>query len=59
MDVRTFMRDDRGSQFIENGLWIALVVLTLAGAGLSLAKTIDGKYGEIGEKIQVADIPQP
>lgn len=59
MNVRTFIRDDRGSQFIENGLWIVLVVLSLAGAGLSLAKTIDGKYGEIGEKIQIAEIERP
>lgn len=54
-----FIRDERGAQFLENGMWIALVVLGLAGAGLSLAKTIDGKYGEMEQKIQVLNIPQP
>ena len=43
----------------ENGMWIALVVLGHAGAGLSLAKTIDGKYGEMEQKIQILNIPQP
>ncbi|PTQ51594.1 MAG: hypothetical protein HSCHL_1297 [Hydrogenibacillus schlegelii] len=59
MDVRTLIRDERGTQFLENGMWIALVVLGLTGAGLSLAKTIDGKYGEMEQKIQILNVPQP
>ncbi|MCG0278206.1 MAG: hypothetical protein L5656_06705 [Thermanaeromonas sp.] len=32
-----FLRDQRGSAFIENGLWIIVVVLLVAGAGYALA----------------------
>ncbi|MBE3580776.1 MAG: hypothetical protein IMW96_03920 [Thermoanaerobacteraceae bacterium] len=31
------LRDQRGSAFIENGLWIIVVVLLVAGAGYTLA----------------------
>lgn len=54
-----FIRDERGTQFLENGMWIALVILVLAGAGLSLAKTFDGKYVEMDQKIQFLEIPKP
>ena len=57
MDVRTFIRNDRGSQFIENGLWIALVVLTLAGAGYGLASTIKGKYTSIDNSVKNVNVP--
>jgi len=41
--IRRVVVDEKGSSFIENGLWIALVVLALAGAGLGLANTINNK----------------
>lgn len=57
--IKTFMKDESGSQFIENGLWIGLVVLALAGAGYALASTLKGKYGDIEgaiDKVKVPDI---
>lgn len=55
--LKTLLKDENGSQFIENGLWIGLVVLTLAGAGVALAKTINGKYADIGDKIDKVTVP--
>lgn len=55
--LKTFLKDESGSQFIENGLWIGLVVLTLAGAGVALAKTISGKYTDINGAIGNVEVP--
>lgn len=55
--LKTFLKDENGSQFIENGLWIALVVLTLAGAGYGLAKTINSKYTSIDNSVQNVTVP--
>ena len=35
--IKRVVKDDRGSAFIENGLWIIVVVLIVAGAGYALA----------------------
>lgn len=55
--LRPILVDERGSSFIENGLWIALVVLTLAGAGLGLAKTINNKYTSINSTVNSVQVP--
>ena len=55
--LKAFIKDEHGSQFIENGLWIGLVVLTLAGAGVALAKTINSKYGAIDTEINKVTVP--
>lgn len=55
--LKTFLKDENGSQFIENGLWIGLVVLALAGAGYALANTIKGKYGAIETQINNVEVP--
>ena len=49
--IKTVLSNEKGSTFIESGLWIALVVLVMAGAGITLANTMDGKFEAIGEKI--------
>ena len=35
--INSILSDERGSTFIESGLWIGLVVLVMAGAGIVLA----------------------
>ena len=34
--IKGVMKDDRGSAFIENGLWIIVVVLIVAGADYAI-----------------------
>lgn len=55
--IRRVLVDERGSSFIENGLWIALVVLALAGAGLGLANTINNKYSAINSTVNSVQVP--
>ena len=47
------LKDQRGSSFLENALWIILFVLTIAPFVLSLATTTGSKFegmaGRIGE----------
>jgi len=46
--IKRVVKDDRGSAFIENGLWIIVVVLIVAGAGYALAHDgIEQKFSEI------------
>jgi Flp pilus assembly pilin Flp len=33
--IKTVLSNEKGSTFIESGLWIALVVLVMAGAGVA------------------------
>lgn len=37
---------------LEGGLWIALVVLSLAGAGISLANTLHDKFDQVDAKLE-------
>jgi len=56
--IKGVMKDDRGSAFIENGLWIIVVVLIVAGAGYTLAnKGISPKLDNIQTTIK--DVPVP
>jgi Flp pilus assembly pilin Flp len=50
--IKTVLSNEKGSTFIESGLWIALVVLVMAGAGMALAGTMDGSFGDIKGKIE-------
>ncbi len=56
--VKTILSDERGTTYIESGLWIALVVLVVAGAGVTLAGTISEKFGDI-EKAIIEGVPVP
>ena len=57
--VKTILSDERGTTYIESGLWIALVVLVVAGAGVSLAKVMESKFGEIEGIINEVTVPDP
>lgn len=56
--IKRVMKDDRGSAFIENGLWIIVVVLIVAGAGYALANEgIEKKFSEIKGTMTSVDVP--
>jgi len=40
--IKSIFIDKRGLTLIEPGLWIALVMLAMGGAGYSLAKAMTG-----------------
>lgn len=53
-----FLKDERGSAFIENGLWIIVVVLLVAGAGFVLANEgIKAKFDDITDHIGGVSLP--
>lgn len=53
-----FIKDERGSAFIENGLWIIVVVLLVAGAGYALANQgIKAKFDGIQQTVTNVDVP--
>ena len=49
--VKTVLSNEKGSTFIESGLWIALVVLVMAGAGMALAATMKNSFSGIETEI--------
>jgi Flp pilus assembly pilin Flp len=51
--------NEKGSTFIESGLWIALVVLVMAGAGVALANTMGTKFGQIEGVMDGITVPNP
>jgi Flp pilus assembly pilin Flp len=51
--------NEKGSTFIESGLWIALVVLVMAGAGVALANTMGTKFGQIEGIMENVTVPAP
>jgi len=55
--VKTILSDERGTTYIESGLWIALVVLVLARAGVALADAVQFKFGQIEEVMNGIDVP--
>ncbi len=57
--VKTVLSNEKGSTFIESGLWIALVVLIMAGAGVALAKIMDKKFLDIGGIMEKVTVPNP
>lgn len=44
--------NDRGTSILEGGLWIALVVLGLTGAGVSMAETLQNKFSQVDTKLK-------
>lgn len=57
--IKEILMDDRGSAFIENGLWIIVVVLIVAGAGYSLANGgIKSKFTDIQSTMSSVQTPQ-
>ena len=56
--LKRWLLDDRGSSFVENGLWIGLIVLTMAGAGYTLANTLKDKYSQIDSTIKGVTVPK-
>jgi Flp pilus assembly pilin Flp len=57
--VKTVLSNEKGSTFIESGLWIALVVLVMAGAGVALANTMGTKFGQIEGVMDGITVPNP
>jgi len=57
--IKTVLSNEKGSTFIESGLWIALVVLVMAVAGVALAGTMEEKFKEIGTKMDDVTVPVP
>lgn len=56
--LRKLVSDRRASSFIENGLWIIVVVLLVAGAGYMLAsRGIKPKLEEIQSTINSVQVP--
>ena len=52
------LKDERGSAFIENALWIIVVVLLVAGAGYILANQgIKTKFNEITDYVGDVNLP--
>ena len=57
-NLASLLRDERGSTFIESGLWIAIVVLVMATAGYNLANTMKGKFSEIQNNVSSIAVPK-
>jgi len=57
--IKTVLSNEKGSTFIESGLWIALVVLVMAVAGVALANTMSEKFGGIEEAMDGVTVPKP
>ena len=51
-----FMKDERGD-FIQNGLWIVIVVLLVAGASLAFAGSLKDKFDGIKESVDDVTVP--
>ena len=57
--IKEMLADNRGSAFIENGLWIIVVILIVAGAGYALANGgIKTKFTEIQSTVTSVQTPQ-
>ncbi|NHM26978.1 Flp family type IVb pilin [Desulfofundulus sp. TPOSR] len=55
---KRFLSDERGNAFIENGLWIIVVVLLVAGAGYALANQgIKSKFDQIQNQVTSTPVP--
>jgi len=57
--IKTVLSNEKGSTFIESGLWIALVVLVMAVAGVALANTMSEKFGDIEGAMDGVPVPEP
>lgn len=55
--ARRIMGNQRGNTFLENGVWIILIVFALAVAGAALALAVSGKYTELTNVIKNITVP--
>lgn len=55
--TKRILGNQRGGGFLENGLWIILIVFVLAVAGGALAVAIAGKYTSLEQSISNMSIP--
>lgn len=56
--IKRLWKDEKGNAFIENGLWIIVVVLLVAGAGYSLANQgIKEKFTQIQTQVTGTEVP--
>ena len=52
------LKDRRGSGFIENALWIIVVILAVAGAGYALANSaLKPKLNDVSGKVNGVSVP--
>ena len=51
-----FIKDERGD-FIQNGLWIIIVVLLVAGASLAFAGSLSDKFDDIKNSVDDVTVP--
>ncbi|MCL6479094.1 MAG: hypothetical protein K6T65_11880 [Peptococcaceae bacterium] len=52
-----FFKDQRGSSFLENALWIILFVLAIAPFVLNLATATGSKFESMAERIGEVGTP--
>lgn len=55
--VKRILGNERGNVFLENGVWIILIVFVLAVAGAALAVAITGKYAELTSVLSGISVP--
>lgn len=55
--TKCILGNQRGNTFLENGLWIILVVFLLAGAAAALGVVVSGKYTALGDALKSISIP--
>ncbi|OIQ59759.1 hypothetical protein MOTE_10150 [Moorella thermoacetica] len=55
--LKKLVLEEKGSTFIESGLWIAIVVLVMATAGYNLANTMKDKFTGISNTVNSISIP--
>ena len=56
--LASLLADERGSTFIESGLWIAIVVLVMATAGYNLSNPMKSKFTEIQNTVSAITVPR-
>ncbi|SMB95710.1 Flp pilus assembly protein, pilin Flp [Thermanaeromonas toyohensis ToBE] len=55
--MKKILRDQRGSTFIENALWIILFVLAISPFLVTLATAIGTKFTEMASRINSIGTP--
>ncbi|CFX15318.1 Uncharacterized [Syntrophomonas zehnderi OL-4] len=55
--AKRLLSNQKGNTFLENGLWIVLIVFALAVAGGALALVVSGKYSALADSIKAISIP--
>ncbi len=55
--AKRILGNEKGNVFLENGVWIILIVLVLAAAGVALAVAVSGKYTELTAVLSNISVP--